>query len=472
MGCLITACDNAGSELSYLSWGWDAYNSPQYKNSIWATMGEQFKLDHYTRRPEVKAQIRWLQQHQHYVYRNLSAAAPYIYYIYQQTQAKHLPAELALLPFIESQYNPYARSYVGADGLWQLMPATASHLGVKMNHAYDGRRDIITSTNAALDYFETLHQLFNGNWTLAIAAYNGGSGTVQTAMRRHRYFFHKPTFWDLYLPAQTHAYVPKLLALAAVIQDPGKYHIQLPPINNVPYFAAVNVKKRINLAQAAKSVGVSVSTMHTLNPGYRGANTDPKTGTSTLLIPIGKLAAFEAKLASLISHKKDGTEIASSASSTIDVPHYYSVRKGDTLSRIAKRYHISIAELKQSNHLHSNRLRAKQSLTIPGYTAIEMATGSRKNAVKVAANTSHSHINAHAKDSSFAGLSHKYLQHSIYHVAKGDDLTKIARQYRTSVRKLRAENHLRNDRLHLGQTLTIHSTAAALVENDDNSRTE
>ncbi len=258
--------------------------------SIWDSMSREFKLDHRVQSTRVQVEIRRLLADQTKLYQILQAAAPYIYFIYHQTQANGLPAELALIPFIESEFNPNDRSNKGATGLWQLMPQTAQELGVKVRSGYDGRRNVISSTNAALAYFKDLGNNFDGNWYLAIAAYNCGQGCVDSAKRRTG----SSNFWDLNrLPKETKYYVPKLLAVAEIVENPDKYGVQLPPISNEPYFKEVKVNKPVNLVKMAETTGVSVKTIQKLNPDYKQKLVvAPKTGArSSVLVPVSNTPA-------------------------------------------------------------------------------------------------------------------------------------------------------------------------------------
>lgn len=260
-------------------------------NSIWSSMSREFKLDHKTQSARVQAEIRKLLADQGKLYNILRAAGPYIYFIHQQTKARGLPAEIALIPVIESEFNPNDHSKKGATGLWQLMRGTAHELGVKVKSNYDGRRDVVASTKAALAYFNDLGNDFNGNWYLAIAAYNCGQGKIASVIRRTG----SNSFWNLPLPQETKIYVPKLLAVAAIVKNPKKYGVKLPPITNKPYFTEVKANKPINLTQVAKSSGVSEKTLHTLNPDYNHGVV-PKKGAYTLLVPINKVPAIKANL--------------------------------------------------------------------------------------------------------------------------------------------------------------------------------
>lgn len=265
---------------------------PVVVDSIWNSIGSELKLDHRAQNSRVKAEIRKLLADEGKLYQILKAAGPYIYFIHKQIQARGLPTELALIPVIESEFNPNDRSRVGATGLWQLMPRTARELGVKVKSGYDGRRNVVASTKAALAYFKDLGNLFKGNWYLAIAAYNCGQVKVASLQRRTG----SHSFWNLPLPRETKLYVPKLLAVAAIVKNPEKYGIELPHVNNAPYFTELKVKKSVNLAQVAKSSGISTETLRTLNPDYRHGKIIPKKEAS-LLVPVNKAPEVKAHLA-------------------------------------------------------------------------------------------------------------------------------------------------------------------------------
>jgi membrane-bound lytic murein transglycosylase D len=252
-------------------------------DTIWHHMRQEFKLNNNLQSIPVKREIRKLLADQNKLYNILKAAGPYMYFIHKQIQSRGLPGEIALIPVIESEFNPNDHSKKGALGLWQLMSGTAQELGVKIKSGYDGRRNIIASTHAALTYFTDLGRYFNGNWYLAIAAYNSGQVKVKSAMQRTR----SNNFWNLPLPNETKQYVPKLLAVAAIVKDPNKYGIQLPNITNQPFFSEIRIKKSINLAQAAKLFDVNIKLLHILNPDYRQGNSPTKT-IQTLLVPIDK----------------------------------------------------------------------------------------------------------------------------------------------------------------------------------------
>lgn len=270
-------------------------------NSIWINMVDNFGLNHQIHRPEVSRQINRLRRNKQELHQILKSAAPYISYVYQQTQKRGLPAELALLPVIESSFDPETRSAPGATGIWQIMPGTAHELGLKSNHAYDGRRDIVASTNAALKYLTYLHKTLNHNWELALAAYNSGPGRVQNAMKRQSRSAGNSHFWALQqLPAETRAYVPKLLALAEFVKNSPHYQFKLPAIESATQVTPIKVAENTHFKKLAEATGISLKTMKYLNPGYRKMTT-VRGAPNTLLIPVEKatipeLNAKKAKL--------------------------------------------------------------------------------------------------------------------------------------------------------------------------------
>lgn len=259
--------------------------------SIWDTISSEFRLDHRANSTQVKAEIRKLQADQQKFYEILKAAGPYIYFIHKQTQMRGLPAEMALIPVIESEFNPNDYSSKGATGLWQLMSGTARELGVKVVSGYDGRRSVTASTKAALAYLNDLGNYFKGNWYLALAAYNAGQGRVDKAIRRAG----SHSFWSLPVPKETRYYVPKLLAVAAMVKNPEKYGVELPPVANHPYFAELKLKKIVSLEKMSKSIGVAVETLRRLNPDYKTGVVVAKNGVYSLLVPIDKLALAKAQ---------------------------------------------------------------------------------------------------------------------------------------------------------------------------------
>ncbi len=325
-------------------------NTVTAQTDLWQYITHNFQLDHQVHRPEVKEAIYYFQTHQAFFKKIAKQAQPYMYYISHMIEQRQLPGELVLLPIIESAYDPFAHSWVGAAGLWQFMPATASGAGVKQNWWYDGRRDVIASTEAALNHLTYLHRLFKHNWPLAIASYNYGEGNIQRALRYNQQHHLSTEFWSLKLPEETRSYLPRLLALAEIIKNPQKYQIQLEPIPLQPYFAEVDIGFQINLAKAAKMANISLTELYLLNPGYNRWSTDPA-GPHKLLLPITKLTTFENNL------------IQQTGKHSNVVKH--TVRNHETLETISRRYHTSTMAIKLANQLYHNIVAPAQVLLIP-----------------------------------------------------------------------------------------------------------
>lgn len=392
-------------------------------NNLWTQIAHDFSLPHYTNSPEVKKQIRWFQKHPEYLQKVGKYGQDYMYYIYHEVKRRNLPTELALLPIIESAYDPFAYSWVGAAGIWQIMPRTGKGFGLKQDWWYDGRKAIEPSTRAALDYLTYLNSFFNGNWLLAIASYNAGEGTVQNAVNRNARRGKGTAFWDLRLPAETEAYVPKLLAIAAIVQDPKKYGVTLPFIPNKPFFGEVLLDKQIDMKKAAQMAGISLDELYELNPGYKRWATDPN-GPYRLLLPIDSMNKFEEQLA-----KEEGINPL--------VWRYITVSGHDTLASLSKKYNTSADAIKKVNHLKSTKLHHGQTLLIPS------------NVKKASA----------PDDLTPNPNENKGKRHSLlnYQIEPGDSLWKIAKKQHMTIDELRALNHLsKGQNIEVGQSLLVY----------------
>lgn len=255
-------------------------SSQPYSASVWGRMSQDFQFTYEDSHPQVVAQIAILQAHKKSLYKQLEADAPYINYFFQETHKRGLPGELALLPVIESDCNANSRSKVGALGYWQLMPDTASGLGLKKCADGDPRQDIVASTQAALNFLIGLHQTFQDDWMLALAAYNYGPGNINKAIKQQKKWYKGIGFWDLqHLPVETATYAPKLLALAAVIHDPARYGIELPPTLHLGIPA---VKKSTQLASASTPVTAVPKASANTSTASAGTSTSPALATATM----------------------------------------------------------------------------------------------------------------------------------------------------------------------------------------------
>jgi membrane-bound lytic murein transglycosylase D len=401
-------------------------------------LGKDMHIPQDTNRPAVQEQIQWYMQHTDYLERTASRASPYVYYILQQIKKRDMPAEIALLPIIESGYNPFAHSGAGAAGLWQIMPSTAIGFSLRENWWYDGRRDFYKATPAALDYLQYLSTLFHGDWLLAIAAYNSGEGTVNAAIRyNHRH--NLPTdFWDLKLPEQTRAYIPSLLALATIISDPKQYPINWPPTKVEPAVAPVHVGGQIDLDKAAHLAGISVNQMYILNPGYTRRATDPN-GDHLLIIPADKVDDFNDNLAKLPEAERV----------TWDA---YEVKLHDTIEKIAKKFRTTPKVIQQINNLTTRALHPGTTLRLP------------KSQVIVSTDVVDA-VNQYAMNNRTVAPP----EPETYIVRKYDTIKSIARQHNADIRNILFWNQLKpGDKLTPGTTIIIRPHSKARYQYLDN----
>ena len=396
---------------------------------LWQRARAQFVLEAEDR-PRVKAEKAWFSRHQGYMNRVADRAELYLYHIVSEVERRNLPGELAMLPVVESAYQPFAYSPARASGIWQFIPSTGRLYGLRYSWWYDGRRDVVASTRAALDYLEKLHAEFSGDWLLALAAYNSGEGNVRKAIRRNVRAGKPIDFWSLNLPRETRAYVPRLLAVAAVVAKPDDYNLTLKPIADKPYFAAVQLDGQIDLALAAEMAEVSLEEMYLLNPGFSRWATDPD-GPHRLLLPVNAVSDFELRLAELPADQRVRW-------------HRHVIKSGDTLGTIAHKYRTSLSALKQANSINGTTIRAGHSLMVP------MASRSLAD-YRLSADM------RRAMRRGIPGSGSKI----IYRVRRGDSLWLISRRFGVSVNKLARWNGLsKRAVLRPGKRLVIWRGAA------------
>ncbi len=395
--------------------------------SVWDVMRHEFSLNHAVTQPDVQTQLRWLMTHPSYL-NKLAQSEPYIYHIVTEIKKRHLPGELALIPMIESSYDPFAYSGAGAAGLWQFMPGTGNDLGLKQDWWFDGRRSIGPSTNAALNYLDYLAHFFHGNWLLAFAAYDSGEGTIARIIKKSDQKNSKSIdFWSLPVPNETKAYVPRLLALAEIIQNPQRYHVTLPHIAHKPYFAEVNIGSQIDLNHAAQLAGISYRDLLKLNPGFNRWATAPYRPYK-LLIPTNKVEGFTRNLAKLPNEERVSWT-------------RHQVSAGDNLSIIAQRYHTTINLIKELNQLKSNQVSKGQYVLIPSPKNTYVRQQPASSAPKA---------------SNFTSVQ-PYKQ--LHIVQAHETYQDIAKKYRLSVASIKKMNHLSNNKpLRAGQTLILYPT--------------
>jgi len=342
-----------------------------------------------------------------------------------------LPTELVLLPIVESAYQPFAYSHGRAAGIWQFIPSTGRLDGLKQNWWYDGRRDIYASTQAALNYLENLNKLFKGDWMLALAAYNSGSGTVQRAVKRNKKLNRPTDFWHLKLPKETRAYVPKLLALKEIISNPELYSISLRCIPDAPGFKQVKTNAQIDLALAAELAELDLETLYNYNPAFNRWATDPD-GPHSLILPVASAEAFEKNYSKLPADEHLRWS-------------RHKIKSGETLSHIAVKYNTSVKHLRKVNNIRGNNIRAGKYIMIPV---------SSKNNSSYALSSSQ---RLKATQSIKRGSKSTRINHK---VQNGESFWTISRKYNVDMHKLAKWNGMAiRDPLKKGQKLVIWSSS-------------
>ena len=317
-------------------------------NSVWAHLRGDFRMSEVN--PElVRRHESKVVSSSAYFKRTIERSRPYMYHISNEVAKRNMPAEIALLPFIESAYVTKAKSHVGASGLWQFMPATGRHYGLEQTPLYDGRHDIYAATDAALNYLQYLHGLF-GDWSLALAAYNWGEGNVGRAVNRARAQGLEPVYENLRMPNETRNYVPKLLAVRNIVNNPEYFGMSFADLDNKPFFKAVDIDQPIDLSAAVRLANISQAEFDALNPAFKSPVYIPKTGRK-LLLPATAIATFER------NYKK--ADRASLLSWDVYTPY-----ADTTLSSIAAETGMSTAELKRLNGLSKESVAAGRSLLI------------------------------------------------------------------------------------------------------------
>ncbi len=377
---------------------------------------------------QVEREFRYYANNPAYLDRVFNRAAPYLYHIVQEVEARQMPLELALLPVVESAFEPYAYSVARASGLWQFIPPTGSRFGLKQNWWYDGRRDVVESTRAALDYLQFLHSEFD-DWLLAVAAYNCGEANVARAIRANKAAGQPTDFFSISprLPKETRAYVPKLLGMARLFLSPQDYGIEFSTLPNEAYFTQVETLGQIDMKLAADLAGLSYEELYTLNPAFHRWATDPS-GPHFLLLPADTADLFRESVQQLTADER------------MRVSHHR-VQPGDTVAEIARQYHTQAHVIRELNDLTANaKLMVGDDLRVPSGVT-ELPAKVQLAALRVDRGTR--------------------ARGGVHVVKRGDTLSAIARRNRMSVRSLAAMNNIGvNDTIRAGQRLVVNKSAA------------
>ncbi|MFQ3210287.1 MAG: membrane-bound lytic murein transglycosylase D [Colwellia sp.] len=394
------------------------------ENNIWSRIRHQITFDI----PEEKrlvSQRNWYVKHPSYLKRVAKRAEPFLHYIVEQLEKNDMPIELALLPIVESAFDPFAYSHGRASGLWQFIPGTGKRFGMKQNWWYDGRRDVVASTEGAIKYLKYLNKFFDGDWMLALAAYNSGEGRVRKAVRKNKSLGKASDFWSLDLPKETRAYVPKLLALADIIKRPEAFNLSLYSIDNKSVLSQVDIKSQLDLAKAATLASLSLAELQHLNPGFNRWATDPN-GPHRLLLPSHTVEKFELGLSKLSNKDRLAWQ-------------RYKIKSGDNLGLIANKFNTRVGLIQQVNNIKGNQIRTGKHLLIP-----------------VAAKSLDSYIFSQEQRIAKKQSRPQKGRKIIHTVKSGDNLWDIGRKYKVKSKSIAKWNGFApRDTLKLGQKLVI-----------------
>jgi membrane-bound lytic murein transglycosylase D len=401
-------------------------------DGVWERLTHRFELPECSDRDINLEWARWYADRPEYMARIFKRAQPWIHHISDELERRDLPAELALLPIVESAYDPFAYSSGRALGPWQFISATGKRYGLDQNWWYDGRRDVYASTDAALRYLNDLSVMFEGDWLLALAGYNSGEGRVARQVKKNRAAGKPTDFWSLKLPAETRGYVPKLLGLTCLFKYPERFDFAFPGTPNQPVIAAVDLGQQADLVLVSQMAEVPIDVLFTLNPGYNRWATSPK-GPHRVVLPLDSAATFQERLA-----RVDGSALMKWDQVVVE--------KGDTLSAISARHHVPTDVLRSSNNIRGDMIHPGQKLRLP-----------RDEQLLVDPLYAQAAMELQKLQSGL--ISADRVNHR---VRSGESLSVIARRYNVSVRDLQRWNNISNPhKLRAGRDLTVFYTPAA-----------
>ncbi len=391
--------------------------------SIWPRIQQGFAI------PEVKSRRvaqfeRWYQKNPDYVERMMLRSGLFLHYIVEEVEKRGMPMELALLPMIESAYNPTAYSRAHASGIWQFIPSTGKNYGLEQNWWHDERRDVIAATKAALDYLEMLHEEFN-DWHLALAAYNWGENGVRRAIKRNKQRGRPTDYYSLRMPRETRNYLPKLQAVKNIVSNPGKLGLALPDVLDRPYFTTVKAREHMDVAIAAQLAEMSIEDFEILNAAYNRP-VIASDGDREILLPLDKAERF---VNNLEYH-----------SDPLVSWQTYALKKNETVEDVAKRFNMDPNKLRQINGVKPYvKLRAGHSLLVPMPDHVD-----------------ESNLDETWDNPEFKRPNNFYGTRIVHRIRPGDTLSTIARRYHVSVRGIKAWNGIRGSFIRAGDRLVIY----------------
>lgn len=413
----------------------DSASSDKHLDDLWARIRGGFAVAGM-RSQEVRHNENHFTRHQKYIDRIVERSRRYLFHIVEEVERRGMPTEIALIPIVESAFDPAAYSHRHASGLWQLIPSTGKAFGLEQNWWYDERRDVVAATRAALDYLQKLYKMF-GDWKLTLAAYNCGEGVLKRSIDENHKENDGINFRDLELPNETRNHVAKLIAVRNIIANPENFGVKLKPLPNRPYFKQVEITQHIDVKLAAELAGVPEKEFTALNPAYHRPIIRIDDSPRTLLLPVNKAKTFIANLEnydeSLVSWR------------------VYKVKEGETIEDLSSRYAINVAELAEINGISINdTLKKRQTLLVP-----RSKNRTRENDYLAQDNNQHN-TNSLLNDS------------IIYIVKKGDTLDDIAKRYGIDIKEIKSWNG-NSERLSIGQELTLRLSSSNRIRLAGNS---
>lgn len=390
--------------------------------NLWPRFQAGLQLEDTTGQTRVQDSINWYLKNRKILEASQQRARYFLFFIMDELEKQDVPFDVALIPVIESQYNPFASGGQPV-GLWQFMPATGRRFNLYQNSWYDGRKDPVESSKAVATYFRYLMNMFDNDILLSLAAYNSGEGTVQNAVNKNRRLGKPTDYWHLELPAVTRAYIPKMVALATIFRHPEKYQIELANIDDQSYFTSIKIPNTISLAQVAAALDIQVDELYLLNAGIK-RHARPDRSQYLINIPANKTANVQALLANIpkqvwVNQQK------------------HLISSGESLGGIARKYGVSTQQIKDWNHLKSDTIVTGKMLVIA--TPVLSATGTHTSLAETALNGQKAATKLHK-------------------VKSGESLWKIAQIYKVKVSALAQWNKKSIDsQLKIGENLLIYT---------------
>jgi membrane-bound lytic murein transglycosylase D len=404
---------------------------PHVHDDVWERLIHGFALPECSDHEDSLKWAQWYADHPDYMTRIFKRAQPWIFFITEELERRELPGELALLPIVESAYDPFAYSSGRALGTWQFIASTGKHYGLNQNWWYEGRRDVWASTHAALDYLSYMNDMFEGDWLLTLAGYNSGEGRVMRQVKKNTRAGKPADFWNLRLPRETRGYVPKLLGLTCLFKNPGQYDFEIPNTPDRQVITSVDLGRQTDLVLVSQMASVPIDILFTLNPGYNRWATSPD-GPWRVVLPVEGAELLQASMQNM------------DPSALMKWDHVI-VEPGDSLSKIAARNHVPVSVIRSSNDINGDLIRVGQKLRLP-----------RDDRMMVDPLYAQAALELQKLQSGL--IASQAVSHR---VRPGESLSVIARRYHVSVKDLQRWNNISDPRtLQAGAKITVFHNPA------------